>query len=116
MTLNIFVLPLVACTIYGFASLGFNSPQIIQRALINRVMLYLGDISYSFFLMQIPLMLWLDQNKSVYQHISTPILFATCLGATLLLAMTSFHLIEGRGRLLLLKVGTIVQRHRWHTN
>ena len=104
MTLNIVILPLVALTIYGFASLGSARSSIFDQLINNPLFIYLGEISYSFFLMQIPIMVWLSHHKDAYQHISTPILFAATLGTTMLLAMISYHFVENNGRRLILSL------------
>ena len=102
MTLNILILPLVALTIYGFASLGSVRTTTFDRLINNKLFIYLGEISYSFFLLQIPIMVWLDHHKDTYQHISTPILFAVTLGTTTALAMFSYHFVENNGRQFIL--------------
>jgi peptidoglycan/LPS O-acetylase OafA/YrhL len=112
MTLNILILPLVALTIYGFASLGSVRATTFDRLINNKLFIYLGQISYSFFLLQIPIMVWLGHHKDTYQHISTPTLFAVTLGTTTALAMFSYHFVENNGRQLIL----LLAQKRNHQN
>lgn len=98
----LYVLPLVALTIYGFASLTQDRAAVFDRFMQNRLFAYLGDISYSFFLLQIPVMVWLDHNKQTVQHISQMELFIYTLGITLLLAMFSYHFVKRKGREMIL--------------
>lgn len=92
---NIATLPLIALTLL-FAA---NPPQSHQllRLSVNRMTVYLGEISYAFFVYQIPLMLFLDlkiTDLRAYPVTSTCISFAAI---NLLMAALSHRWIEPTG-------------------
>ena len=98
---NLVLLPLVGCAIYGAASLNAASWPILSRLVANPAIRYLGQISYSFFLMQIPLMVFLDQHPSSLSKFSTPTNFVLLLTLTLAAASISYHCVERPGQRLI---------------
>jgi peptidoglycan/LPS O-acetylase OafA/YrhL len=98
--LNFIMLPLIALTLL-FAARGAGN--IISRLLVNRLTVYLGDISYGVFVYQIPLLLALDH----YIYMSRILPAWQLAGAMLLcnigLAAISHRWIEPWGRRLVVK-------------
>ena len=94
MGMNFVLLPLLALCIYGFASIDSIRSRFLRIAFCNRLGIYLGEISYSFFLLQIPVMLWLDADRSRLGDWNGAMAFVTLLLATLAAAAASFHLVE----------------------
>lgn len=105
MALNVVVLPLVAFTLYGFASLDSARESRIARLLVNRPFDYLGDISYSFFLMHLPVVRYLDYNRALVESTERTALFAAAFAVTTVLALASYHIVEPRGRRLVMHLG-----------
>lgn len=103
--LNLFVtlvIPLIALIVFGMA----QSPPLITRLLANKIMIYLGDVSYSFYLVHfvflglfIKFLKYL--NAGPYLAGQVGIRFAL-LGVyvllTLSISMVIYHLIEVPGR------------------
>jgi len=101
MGLNAMTLPLVACLIVGFAA-AENAR--FSRLILNRVTKHLGEISYSFFVFQMPIMLWLDANPKALSGWTLPAAFFLLLALNVVAADVSYRLIERPGRRILLGV------------
>lgn len=99
--LNLFTLPLIAWTILYAAHQA--SPHGALRRSIDRAAVYLGDISYGFFVYQIPLILLLEQVVDRAKA-SVSIAFWVLLAANLLLAAASHRWIEPWGSRLILRL------------
>ena len=94
--LNFIVLPLVALSLL-FAARYRGS------VLVNRVSMYLGDISYAFFVYQIPLLLAFEHWIAVARAFPVLLVGAVMLAANLLLAALSHEWIEPWGRRLIVR-------------
>ncbi len=93
--LNLVTLPLVAATLL-FAAHYKGGPG-VARLFINRYTVYLGDISYAFFVYQIPLVLTLEHYVGRVRTIPMWWVFGSMLALNLLLAVLSHHWLEPWG-------------------
>ena len=95
--LNFLMLPLIALTLLHVASI---QKQGIAKVFINPLTIYLGDISYAFFIYQLPIMLWLDKHpgatRPLPSWLAAPLLLALNIG----MAAVSHRWIEPPGSLL----------------
>ena len=99
--LNAVVLPLVALTLLFAANYVRGTG--VARLFINRATIYLGDISYAFFVYQIPLLLALEHWIEPARAVALWLLLGGLLGANLLLAALSHHWLEPWGRRLIVR-------------
>jgi peptidoglycan/LPS O-acetylase OafA/YrhL len=99
--LNLFTIPLIALTLL-FAARP-PSHQGLFRFSINRYTVYLGDISYAFFVYQIPLLLWLDQNLQTAKELPVYFVGLIMLSINLIVAAISHRWIEPWGRNLIIR-------------
>lgn len=93
--LNFIVLPLVAVALLGAAN--------HRGPFVNRVSVYLGDISYAFFVYQIPLLLALQKYLAQAKGWPVGLLFTAMLSLNLLLAAFSHHWLEPWGRRVIVR-------------
>jgi peptidoglycan/LPS O-acetylase OafA/YrhL len=104
MGLNVVLLPLIAALIFGMASADRSRIQVVRAIVTNRLSIYLGEISYSFFLMQIPMMLFVDSHPSITRMITGPTTFLVLLFVNLIVASLSFRFVERPGQRFLLRM------------
>ena len=97
--LNFVVLPLVAMTLLFAAKYVRGTGA--ARASINRGTVYLGDISYAFFVYQIPLLLALEHWIVLARAQPIWLVGSVLLTVNLLLAALSHHWLEPWGRRLI---------------
>jgi peptidoglycan/LPS O-acetylase OafA/YrhL len=100
--LNFVTLPLIAVSLLFAARLG-TEPGWLARLLVNRATIYLGNISYAFFLFQMPLLMLLEYNLGVIREQPPLAVFATMLALNIALAAISRRWIEPRGRKLIIR-------------
>lgn len=98
MFFNAFLLPLVACAIYGLASADSSRLGIVRSFVRIPLIRYMGETSYSFFLLQIPLMLMVDKWPQMFSGVSVPVAFLLLVVANSVAAIASYHLVEKPGR------------------
>jgi peptidoglycan/LPS O-acetylase OafA/YrhL len=103
MMFNGILIPLIACLIFGLASAGFSKTKIVSVIVANPVSRYLGETSYSFFLMQLPLMLFADQHKEIFSELTTTQLLLLFVSANQAAASFSYHFVERPGQRYLLR-------------
>lgn len=87
---NIMIIPSTGLLIWAFATIKIY-PNPITNALV-----YLGNSSYSFYLMQLPIMLYLDKYKMNLNNYSWETKWATLFILTLILSIICYELIEKR--------------------
>lgn len=104
MDLNLILLPLTAALIFGFACADRSRIGFVRSIVTNRVSIYLGEISYSFFLMQIPMMLYIDSHPDITHLASGTVAFFILLCINLIVAAFTFRFVEKPGQRLLLDV------------
>ena len=114
MLFNGVILPMIGCAIIGFASLGCSKNKVVTKLVTNPVSKHLGETSYSFFLMQLPLLLLIDQHKYLFMNFDPAWLFIYFLIATQILASFSFHFVERPGQRVLLQF-LIKRKHKIST-
>jgi len=102
MSFNLIVLPLIAALIIGFASVDRTKIELLKRIVINPIFDYLGEISYSFFLLHIPIVLVIDKYKAWFEMRPTMPLFISLLTLIIALSIFSYHLVEKPGKVLLM--------------
>lgn len=68
----------------------------IKGSLLSKSFIYLGKISYSFYLMQIPLLMYVEKFKSILPQDENLIIWVSLGVFNVLLSALSFHLIEER--------------------
>jgi peptidoglycan/LPS O-acetylase OafA/YrhL len=102
MLFNALLLPLVASAIYGMASADQSRVRLVRAFVQLPVVKYMGETSYSFFLLQIPIMLMVDRRPEMFSGVSAPVAFFLLVAANSIAAMLSFHLVEKPGRRVLL--------------
>lgn len=78
----------------------------IKENAYTRIFIYLGKISYSFYLMQIPLIMFLVRNKPMFYGIPSWVMWLAMLAVNLIMSMICYHLAEDR-RWVSSKVNTL---------
>ena len=99
--LNLLTLPLIALTLLFAAA--YQSDRGIARIFINRGTIYLGDLSYAFFVYQIPIILALEHYIRIVNTLPVWLIAGLALAANLSLAAVSHHWLEPWGRRLIMK-------------
>ena len=94
--LNFVTLPLIAFTLLFAAR--HRRGEGFARVFINRLAVYLGDISYAFFIFQIPLVLALEHYVTGARTVLVWFLFGSMLALNLAIAAVSHHWLEPWGR------------------
>ena len=100
--LNVVTLPLIAASLLFAARLGSETGW-LTRLLVNRFTIYLGNISYAFFLFQMPLLMLLEYNLVAIREHPALAVFATMLALNIALAAISHRWIEPWGRDLIIR-------------
>lgn len=103
MLFNGVLLPMIACNIIGFAASGTSNNKALIALVTNPVSRYLGETSYSFFLMQIPLLLLAEQHKKLLSDLNSLQLFFCFLITTQAMASFSYHYVERPGQRALMR-------------
>jgi peptidoglycan/LPS O-acetylase OafA/YrhL len=98
--LNFVTLPLIAASLLFAARVAATGPATL---LVNRVTIYLGDISYPFFLFQIPLLMVLEYQIEVARSLPATLVFMLMLALNVALAAACHHRVEPWGRRLILR-------------
>lgn len=88
MNMNIFTVIATGMLVYSLASSS------IKDSGINKVFIYLGKVSYSFYLMQIPIIMFIEKYRYLFDHFSTMTSWFIMAAANLALAVLSYHFIE----------------------
>ena len=101
--LNLVTLPLIAFTLLFAAA--YQDDKGIARIFINRGTIYLGDLSYAFFVYQIPIILALEHYIKIVHTLPVWLIAGLALVANLSLAAVSHHWLEPWGRRLIMKGG-----------
>ncbi|MHA1056258.1 acyltransferase family protein [Enterobacter mori] len=87
---NLLIVPSTGILIWAFATIKIN-----EKFLTN-IFVYLGKSSYSFYLMQLPIMLYLDKNKSNFDHYSWETMWIIIFFLNCILTIVCYELIEKR--------------------
>lgn len=87
---NFATAPATAAIIYVLACSN------IKYNIFTRPFIYLGEISYSFYLMQLPVLSFLVKNEYLFYGMDSIKIWLILGLATLLMSMVSYHLIEKR--------------------
>jgi peptidoglycan/LPS O-acetylase OafA/YrhL len=100
--LNLVTLPLIALSLLFAARLSSEGGW-AGRLLLNRGAVYLGQISYAFFLFQLPLLMVLEYNLQAIRAHPGWAVFMVMLALNLTLAAISHRWVEPIGRQLVLR-------------
>lgn len=68
----------------------------IKENKYTSIFIYLGKISYSFYLMQIPLIMFLVRNKPIFYGIPHWAMWLAMLVVNLIMSMICYHMVEDR--------------------
>ena len=69
-----------------------------SRITSNRILVYLGEVSFSFYLVHQVVIRWYSYKKTLFGNISNSFGFIITLAMSLFIAIGMFHLIEGPAR------------------
>lgn len=87
---NIVTLPMTLIIIYSL------SVSNIAKNVFTSIFIYLGKISYSFYLMQLPIMMFFDRYKHLFNNYDTYLLWIVAAIINLGMSIISYHFIEER--------------------
>lgn len=99
--LNIVTIPLIAVSLLFAAQL--SERERFSGFMVNKYFVYLGNISYAFFVFQMPLLMILEYNLQTARSMPGLVVFCLMLGANLALAAISHRWLEPWGRRLILR-------------
>lgn len=88
MTMNLFTVPATAILIFSLASLNVRDDGLAALPI------YFGKISYSFYLMQIPLIMFIEKYHYLFNDMNTLSCWVGMFIANTIMACISYHFVE----------------------
>lgn len=90
---NYATLPATCTIIYFLASANIN------KNVLTLPLIYLGKISYSFYLMQLPIMIYITMYHDIFSSLPTWLTWSILAAINLIMASACYHLIEDNKRI-----------------